>query len=384
MTLLVLTACNRDDDAVAVIVIEPPVIHRVSNQTVQAGESLTVYGSGLSRAGMTTEVLISGRPAELLKQSADSLVIAVPATAYTGKLLVILSQGKAFASAELGGSLTIRPTAIISGFFPPFGYAGETIALAAQNFSEQAADNEIFLGTEKAEFVGKKNNDTVLVKIPENAATGNFSWRTYNGPLSMMPAGSVFGIRKQAYAVNTVAEWLSVDPGYTFLDTLVKGFPVLAGSKYEASKRVFDTAMNYLTAADRTYTVFLAGDVGYLSSELTRTKYIDNIKSSPSSFSPRLVAAIVPGQTIRMQALTGGESWNTAYTDFVYNPYGGDPDLANRIRIVMQDGQPYAQIYTEYGFPEGGPLKKLLRQFTIGNATLIEVDGDIGFNTSFY
>lgn len=373
LLLTAFIACKKDKTPTPGVVIAPVKVEKLSASFVQAGDELTLYGSHLIQENLVTEVFIAGRPSEMLRSSADSITVRVPPKVKTGEVMVTISNGAQFSSVS-GPSIEIKPTPLIKSFSPLVAYGGETIELCTENFSDVEANNVIYLGAKKLEIVARKGKDTILVKLPADAITGQFSWHTYNGPVYTID--TVFPIRQISYAVNTVGEWLFNDPGFTYMDTLVRGFPELAPN-YDIHKTIFDTALQYINSPDRKYTIFLPADTKYHQDNISKAAFIEKIKNTPFRYNSMLAGAIVPGQNMHINTMQNGDMQKTAYTmKLAYYDYPIEVDDYNFVKIIIENGVKYAQVWGPYD--QTNPMVKIIREHQVGNATLIETDGELG------
>lgn len=371
---LLFAACKKEEAAQQQVAIQAPVISKLSRGYVQAGDTLVIYGTALLQEQRTTEVFINDRPCKVLKVAADSLQVQVPLRTRSGAVTVTISYGKQFTSTN-SAVLEVKPTPLVKSFWPKYAYAGETITLVMENFSTNNADNHIFLGKDPVQITGGNGIDTFQVVLPANAHTGLLSWRTYQGPLLEM--SEVLPVRETSYPVTTVMGWLQQDVGFRYMDTLMWGYPTLAGSNYDYYKRGYDSAFRYLNNTDRSYTVFLPADMAYYSKDIAFTDYIDNIKDKPYSFYLAMVADIVPDKQLSLTDMHEGDIYNTAFTmQMQYYP-DGSTEYRNTMQITEENGEKYVNLLGIYG--EVGPRVKILREHKIGNATLIETDGELGY-----
>ncbi|SEW45648.1 IPT/TIG domain-containing protein [Chitinophaga arvensicola] len=374
LALTTIIACKKDPAGTEGIIIDAVKIEKLSSSFAQAGEELTIYGSHLIQKDVVTEVFVTGRPSEVLHSSADSITIKVPLKVQTGKVMVTLSKGTKFSSAY-GPDIVVRPTPLIKSFAPLFAYGGDTIELYTENFSEIATNNEIFIGTKKVQIVAGKGKDTILVKLPEDAASGTFAWHTYNGPLFKTAAS--FPVRQARYTANTVAQWLYQDPGYSYMDTLVRGYPDLAGGNYlSVHKTVYDTVLQYINSSGRKYTIFLPSNAAY-EKNTSKAAFLEKVKNRPYNYNSMLANTIVPGENMRLADMQDGDRHPTAYTmKLAFWEYEVPTDDYNFIQIIIEDGVKYAQVWGPYDQTQ--PRVKILREHQVGNATIIETDGEPG------
>ncbi|MEI3797095.1 MULTISPECIES: IPT/TIG domain-containing protein [unclassified Chitinophaga] len=374
LLLCLLFACKKDSSSADGPVIQTPLISKLSRTFVQAGDRLTIYGHALIQDGLLTEVFIGGRPGEIVGQSADSLAIIIPPKVLNGRILVTISRNQQFKSAN-GPEIAVKPTPLIKSYWPSYAYAGDTIALYTENFSEQNNDNFFYIGNDALQLVSKKDRDTFFVKLPANTNTGLLSWHTYDGPSDTFPVP--FPIRHVSYAVNTVKDWLHLDPAFSYMDTLVRGYPVLAGGNYpDVHKRIYDSVLLYIANTNRSYTIFLPASDSYRRNNISQETFLNKIMARPYNYNTLLITAIVPGRQLQLQTLQAGDAFPTAYT--MRMVYGNDYDDAsgNTVSIIEQQGEKYAQLTGIYG--ETNPPVKILRSHQVGNATIFETDGELG------
>jgi IPT/TIG domain len=354
------------------LIIEPTV-EKLSRAYVQSGEQITVYGKNLSQGSLLTEVTISGHPAEILVKASDSLVILVPPKVSTGKIMVTVSQEDQFKSGY-GPAIEIKPTPLIKSFSPYYAYGGETVTLVVENFSINNADNSIVLNNESLPITGGNGHDTLLVKLPAAAHTGAFYWSTFRGPVQHMD--TLFPVRQTSYPVTTVGQWVRQDPAFSFVDTLLRGYPDLAGSNYDLYQGIYNTILAYTNAPDRTYTIFLPSDEAYFRNDVSLATYLNKIKDKPYAYHGPLAAAIIPARQLSINTMQMGDLYNTLYTEqLVYYPLG-NPDNILKMQVSEDNGSKYISFLGIWG--ETTPPVKVLREHKIGNATIIEIDGETG------
>lgn len=366
-------ACKKDAVTGNDKGILQPAVEKLSRDYIQAGEKLTVYGKNLSQGNWQTEVTISGREAEILVKTGDSIQVLVPPKVSTGKILVTVSFGDQFKVA-FGPSIEVKPTPLIRSFWPLYAYGGAEIILNVENFSRDNTDNSITLNGQPLAITGGNGHDTILVRLPADAQTGVLHWNTFSGPVLQMD--SSFPVRQAGYPVATVGEWLHADPAFSFTDTLLRGYPQLAGTNYDLYAGIYNTALSYINDPSRTYTIFLPADEAYYNRGISLNKFIDNIKDKPYVYHSPLVAAIIPDVQLSLNAVHGGDEYNTLYTEqLVYYPLGS-PDHILKMQVSEVNGDKYVNLLGIWG--ETNPPVKILREHRIGNATIMETDGETG------
>ena len=366
-------ACKKDKVSGVDAAILQPVVEKLSRAYVQAGEKVTVYGRNLSQGSLQTEVTINGRVAEIVGITSDSIEVRVPSKVSTGQVLVTVSLGDRFKSGY-GPSIEVKPTPLIKNFWPLYAYGGDEVILRVENFSRDNAENRIVLNGEPLAITGGNGSDTILVRLPAGAVTGVLRWNSYSGPVQEMD--SAFRVRQASYPVATVGEWLRVDPAFSLMDTLVRGYPQLAGSNYDIYAPIYNTALGYINEASRTYTIFLPADEAYYRNGIYLNKFIENIKGKPYAYHGPLAAAILPDVQLSIGDIHGGDEYNTLYSEqLVYYPLG-DPTHVLKMQVSEVGGEKYVNFLGIWG--ETNPPVKILREHTVGNARIIETDGDMG------
>lgn len=363
-------ACKKEHAADGITIIAP-AITSVSSTTAQGGDTLHIYGKGLVQAQCTTEVFIHDRPCTILSAAGDSLVIVVGMQTTTGIVKVTVGAGSLFRSDE-GPAITVNGTPIIQKFWPWYAMPGDTIALVTAHFSINNADNKIYLLGHQLNIVGNNGLDTVWVEIPVATGAGRFSWQTFLGPVFENP--DTFTMRQKTYPANTVIGWTHLDPAFTYTDTLLRGFDALASNK-EYLQHAFDTTMLYVQSSSRTYTIFLPANGYYYAKQKTLAAYIAGIKDKAYLYYQPLLTAIIPGRQLSLQTLQDGDVFKTAATQDIAFP-GGDPNAFNQVQIVRENGRVYAFVV---GIDGGtAPRVEVLRSHRVGNATIMETDGELG------
>lgn len=375
-SLALFSACEKEDTGKDKLNIPAPKVEKLSRTTVQSGVEITIYGSGLVQHNITTEVFISGHPVTVVKQSADSITAIVPERTASGQLVVTLSRGQLFTNAY-GPDVTIQPTPFIKAFSPVFAFGGQTIELYTENFSEADNNNQFLLNGQAMQVIERKGKDTFVVKVPETSATDVITYNTYGGPVHA--TARPFQVRRKDYGVATVAEWLHADPAFSYMDALVTGYPELAGGNYEdVYKRIYDSVLQYIRSTDKQYTIFLSSDPSYTRAGITKEDYLEGVRAKPYNYNTLLIAGVVPGKNVHISDVTESDAFNTAYSMLMHwYPLGTDD--RNYVTFIRSGEDKYVQIYGMYN--ESRMPVKMLNEIKVGNATIIETDGELGYVT---
>lgn len=365
-----LYACKKDNNNKVLPIMEPE-IRNTSRTVVQAGDTLSIYGDHLLQTNCITEVFIHDRPCIVLKAGNDSIQVIVGPQTSTGPLRVTIGLQQTFSSVE-GPVITLLGTPLIKSFWPLYGAPGDTIALVTEHFSSNNAENNIFLLGATLRIVGNNGNDTLLVTAPTASGFGTFSWQTYNGPLYKKP--DTFAMRQRSYPVQTVMEWIHLDPAFSYVDTLLRGFNDLATNAY-LFQHYYDSTLNYITSATRTYTMFLPANGYYYAHGITMAAYLQNVKAKSYQYYPPQLSAIIPGVQLSLGMLQEGDLYRSASTQDIAFP-GGDPALGNQVQITKENGKIYAYVVGIDG--STAPRVEILREHRIGRVTILETDGELG------
>ncbi|WEK35654.1 MAG: hypothetical protein P0Y53_24475 [Candidatus Pseudobacter hemicellulosilyticus] len=366
-------SCKKDKEQSSGLPEQPPVLSRLSQPAAQAGEKLTLYGQQLVQGGWQTEVFVNDRPSEILEKTTDSIVIRIPEKSKSGKVTVTLSSGSLYSAAE-GPELNVLPTPLIKGIYPAFGTAGETMFLITENFSQEEDQNQVFLGNQLLTITGRMGKDTLEVRMPDNAVNGVLSWRTYTGPAYSMK--DILKVRQTSYPVSTVKDWIREDPAFSYMDMAVNGFPDILGDAFPNYQGLYDVAMTWLSATDQPCTVFLANDMAYTGTDISKEQFRSSMLGRPFDNNYLLLAAIVPGQSLGIADLQPGEPYNSLYTMKMHWWPDGTED-ANFFTVMdMEDGR-YVMINNKWG--DMRQPVKMVKEHKVGNATIIELAGIPGF-----
>lgn len=373
--LITAPACKRSADPSPQAAIEAPAITRMNKTFVQGGDTLTLYGSHLKQQDSRTTVSLNGRPAEILRQAVDSLVIRIPDRTLTGRILITISAGDQFKSVY-GPAVEVKPTPVVHKFYPLFAYAGDTIQLIAEHFSEDDKDNSINLNGLPAGITGRKGKDTLLVKLPANASSGVFTWSAYHGPLHK--GQDTFSVRKPQYPVNTLTAWLLSDPAFTFIGIAIRDVNILAASNMATIYNTMDTLDRYVNHADRRYTIFLPTNRFYTDQGISLEQYKQNVIQRVDLVYFFLLAAVVPNEQLHIADLQDGEEYQAAFTSLNRFYPLGDESQHNRLRVFRENGEVYIGAISLYGDYVVGSKVKILREHHFGNVSLIETEGEVG------
>lgn len=138
-----------------------PTITSFSPSVALLGTNVTITGTNLSGA----VVFINAVQAQVVSNTATSLIITVPANATTG-LLTVTTVGGSVNSAT---SLTVAGLPVITAFSPTRGAEGSTVIISGTNFDNATA----FLGNTPVSIVSSTST-SLTIRIPAGGTTGRF------------------------------------------------------------------------------------------------------------------------------------------------------------------------------------------------------------------
>ena len=169
---LLWSACKESDDPIPPAA-PAPTITGFSPTSGSVGTVVTLTGTNFSTTLVDNIVKFSGTAATVSAATANSLTVAVPTGATTGKISVevdnqIATSSNDFTVVAPGASLTL------TSFSPATGTAGTIVTLTGTNFSTTLANNIVkFNGT--AATVSAATANSLTVAVPTGATTGKIS-----------------------------------------------------------------------------------------------------------------------------------------------------------------------------------------------------------------
>lgn len=369
--LLTAVSCRRDKDEPAPSrQIEQPVISGVNKSFVQAGDTITVYGASLQQEAVQTELALAGRPAKIIGLGKDSLRAVVPVNTYSGKLLVTVSRNNLVASAY-GPELSVAPTPVVTDFSPKYAYEGDTISLIVLNFSNELANNAVWMDGKPAKVVSYNGRDTLRVIVPAGANTNAVSWRTYDGPVHK--SLTAFPVRKPVYAANGIMDWLGQDPAFSYMN---------ATFTYPGLKNFvrYDSLAPYL-GAERAATYFFPNNDAWIAQGILTTERMQSIVAGIIyNYVNFPLASILP-VSLGPEQLTAGRH-ETALDENIVFPYESWRTYRKNYVQIEKIGEDwYIQALTYWG-TLGTPLK-IQRVHKVGNNYLYELSAPLPYDIDY-
>lgn len=367
--LLLAAACKENETIAPLPPITLPVISSVSKTFVQAGDTIVIKGEHLLQDTLVTNLAISGRPARILKLSADSVQAIIPQGTYPGKILLTISRGNAFASVY-GPELNVLPIAGISGYTPAYLFGGDTVTLFVRDFSKQDADNYISVNGKPLKLVYNNGKDTIRGVVPADATMGTLSWKTYGGQLHS--ADQTLYIRQKSYNAANIMEWLAQDPAFRF-QYFAMNMPEVQG-RFE-----YTYIAPYLNGT-KTCAIFLPEDNFFISQGITTTALYKERIVNPRQWIPTntLLASCLPafGGSVPLQ-----EGTHETALDRVIST-GVSPNVINKVEIIKEGDDFYIQALAYWGLMEVRLKATFLGQ--AGGSNIYQVGQPLPYDNEYF
>ncbi|MEZ4406649.1 MAG: IPT/TIG domain-containing protein [Polyangiales bacterium] len=135
-----------------------------------AGENVTIRGTGFSTTTDQDEVTLNGTRLRVVSATADAIVAEIPQGARSGNLVVRVAGGPRVIARE-PFRVTARPR--VTAVEPERGVPGSEVTLRGANFPPDRALASVRLNGVEVPIV-RYARDAVVVRVPENAQTGRF------------------------------------------------------------------------------------------------------------------------------------------------------------------------------------------------------------------
>jgi hypothetical protein len=360
----IVSSCKRDKAEQQTIVLPAPEIAAVDRVRVQSGDTLVVTGKHLQQQGLTTEIFLAGRPLKIVKQSETQLQLVVPEKIQSGSL--ILHIGKQMAE---GPGITVVGTPKVLTIFPRYAFAGDTLTITGNDLSDNVSHLKVWLG-QQAVKVTYVNQDTAKFIVPGGTdPKAMLSWQTFGGPVYKLDSPQV-RVRPVDIKANTILEYLQKDPGMDLMEELLTSMITVP-----TNKQLNDTLGTYMKG-ERPCIIFLPNSASLNKIGIYGMSDMGKINGPVITVFNSIHAQLVP-----MQALQPGILYPSAYTNYIYNYDGGDPDLHAHITILVVNGEKYV-VSTMNTAPDQtiqptGQQRRILKEHICGNSILYETDGFI-------
>lgn len=372
--VMALAACKRDNGGTfSQSLFDEPVISKINRSLVQGGDTLTVFGSNFRQDGTLTELAIAGRTSAIIKLTNDSLQAIVPLNTHTGKLMLTISRGNQYKSIY-GPEVSVIATPAVLDFTPWIGYEGDTISFIVKNFAPGLSDNFVWMDGKPAKIVSYNNKDTLKAIVPEGANTGNYAWRTYNGP--KYESEKQFPVRKKHYEANNIMDWLRQDPAYSYL------YAVLTSDQVKGYTMTYDTLAHFLYG-DTLVAYFLPTNDGWMAEGITSAEEL--IKKQVSlgiyKYINSTLASMLPNNPSPDQ-LTPGKQATILSENIVFPFDSWRTHRKNLVNLTKEGDSWYIQAYTLWDTGLDTP-QKIQRVHKVGNKYLYELKGLLPYDVDY-
>ena len=134
-----------------------------------AGSEVTIRGRGFSTTLAQDHVTISGQPAEVVRATAEEIVVRMPDVA-SGPLVVAVDNAGEDRTAQ---PFVMTRVPVIASFEPTTGPPGATVTIHGHNFGSRRGLIRVQLGSRNAQVVDSSDTELRVI-IPSSAETGRF------------------------------------------------------------------------------------------------------------------------------------------------------------------------------------------------------------------
>ena len=350
--LLLAAACKKDQQAAKPLPI--PAITSIDKPRAQSGDTLMITGTNLQRDALRPVVLINGRNATVLTSTPEKVSVIVPSLTKSGPVLLLLGNASA-----TGPDLTIDATPVITGFEPRFLQKGDTLLIHGEHFAALPADNQVSVGGRQATIVSASTS-LLKILVPQNADTGSLSIGVYNGALQPYKGGSVL-LRNPTYPAQSILEWLSLDPGFSFIYNYID--KTQAGLTGQLGR---DVLMPYLTG-EKKGTLFIPNNNFAYNRGLTTAQQV--INSNPWYMIYWGLLSVTHAAPVDYASLQTDIQYPSELTGEVI--IGWVPGTRDYFSISEVNGEKFVTTLS-YGYPMGS--YKILREIDINGSIFYEID----------
>lgn len=364
IAIAILASCKRDKDESPAL--PSPEITAISRQSVQPGDTLELTGKNLQLTGLSTEVFISDRPARILHQSETTLKLLVPEKVLSGNIVVHIGPQTA-----LWPELTVIGSPRITAANPRYAYAGDTITITGENFSNDKSALKVWMDGVPAE-VTSVQPDAARIIIP--AGTGMravLSCRTYNGPKQQFD-GLKVAVRPANIVAGNILEYLQKDPGMDLTGAVLDHLSLTMPS---SGKSLHDTLRQYLTGQTPC--------IMFVPNNLTMNALgVNNTGDAPNAGFMTFNIALNAVLKQTTEPVTD-KLYPSEYTHYVYEYFDGFPDWHAFVVFRESEGQRY--VYSTVNTAADQPIdqfgqpRRIIRKHQCGNSIIYEIDGLMTF-----
>ncbi len=164
---VIVTALGTTSNGVPFTFYPFPTITSVSGTTGTVGSLVTISGTNLLDGGNKAIVTFNGTPATIVSETSGSIQVAVPTSASSGRLLVVVNGVTLVA---LGDFTPTVPQ--ISGISPNYGAPAALINISGSNFGATQGNSFVTVGGALS-YIVSWSNTAIAIQVPSRATTGN-------------------------------------------------------------------------------------------------------------------------------------------------------------------------------------------------------------------
>jgi len=179
-----------------------PNIASLNPTSGPAGTSVTITGSNFGASQGTSTVKFNGTTATSTSWTAASIVVAVPAGATSGSVIVTVGG-----VASNGVSFNVLPIPSISNLNPTSGPVGASVTITGTNFSASQGTSAVAFNATLASPTSWTTT-SIVVPVPSGATTGNVVVTVNNVPsnginFTVLPTPSITSLNPASGPIAT-------------------------------------------------------------------------------------------------------------------------------------------------------------------------------------
>ena len=159
-----------------------PSILGFSPTSGKVGDAVAIVGTGFGAMPAENTVTFNGVAAVVTQAAVNKLVVAVPAGATSGSIVVTSPFGTATSSSSFTVITQTNPNApTVTGFTPTIGVAGTAVTVMGTNFSAQSLATKIYFNQTAAASSSANSATSIATVVPQSASTGRIRVSTPSG-----------------------------------------------------------------------------------------------------------------------------------------------------------------------------------------------------------
>jgi len=168
---LLVTVSGEASNSMTYQVLYTPVINNVSPTTAAAGTLLTITGSNFGSPSDSVQVVFNsnasgGTHPTPVSWTETSLTVAVPTTAITGNIQVVVDG-----NGSNGSPFTLIPTPVVNSLSPPSGVAGGVVSIVGTGFGNSQGSGVAYFNGVPAS-ISSWGDGGINAVPPANVTTG--------------------------------------------------------------------------------------------------------------------------------------------------------------------------------------------------------------------